>query len=75
METLKQGTLDLLVKKPKGLIVFTRENLLHAMTQFVAVNDQVRLTLTFFQISPYYEPVACSRKQDNVLKLFGCDET
>jgi hypothetical protein len=40
-----QGTLDGLLKKPKGPLVFTRENLLHVVTQFVAVDDQVRLTI------------------------------
>ena len=41
----KQGTLDQLVKKSTELepITFTRENLLHMVTQFVAVDDQVRL--------------------------------
>lgn len=37
-----QGTLDGFVEKPVGPIVYTRENILHAVTQFVAVDDQVR---------------------------------
>ena len=41
----KQGTLDLLVKKMAGPQVFTHINLLHTVTQFVAVNDQVRLMI------------------------------
>jgi len=38
----KQGTLDLTVTKLVGPQVFTRQNLLHAVTQFVTVDDQVR---------------------------------
>ena len=39
-----QGTLDgLLISNVAPVVpVFTRENLLHAVTQFVAVDDQVR---------------------------------
>ena len=40
-----QGTLDLLVGKPMKPLVFTRENVRHVVTQFVAVDDQVRLTV------------------------------
>jgi hypothetical protein len=40
----RQGTLDSSVAKLVGSQVFTRENLLHMVTQFVTVNDQVRLT-------------------------------
>ncbi len=42
---LKQSTLDasVWVGKSKGPSVFTRENLLQAVTQFIAVDDQVRL--------------------------------
>ena len=40
-----QGTLDFVVMKLVGPQVFTRENLLHAVTQFVTINDQVRLTV------------------------------
>jgi hypothetical protein len=36
-----QGTLDGLLKKSTGPIMFTCENVLHAVTQFVAVDDQV----------------------------------
>jgi hypothetical protein len=39
----RQGTLDGLVKKQKEPVVFTRENVLHLVTQFVAVDDQVIL--------------------------------
>jgi hypothetical protein len=38
----KQGTLDLTVTKLVGPQVFTCQNLLHAVTQFVTVDDQVR---------------------------------
>jgi hypothetical protein len=37
----RQGTLDGLLVKPREPLVFTRENVLHSVTQFVAVNDQV----------------------------------
>jgi hypothetical protein len=39
-----QRTLDglLVEKSEKSALVFTRENVLHAVTQFVAVDDQVR---------------------------------
>lgn len=37
----RQGTLDELMKKPVALLVFTRENVLHSVTQFIAVDDQV----------------------------------
>ena len=36
----RQGTLDGFVGKQAGPIVYTRENVLHAVTQFVAVDDQ-----------------------------------
>jgi hypothetical protein len=42
---VKQGTLDTLVSKTAGLLVFNCEDLLHAVTQFIAVDDQVRLTV------------------------------
>ena len=42
---VKQGTLDALVSKTAGLLVFNREDLLHAVTQFITVDDQVRLTV------------------------------
>jgi len=42
-----QATLDSIVMKPVGPQVFTWENLLHMVTQFVTVNDQVRLTIEF----------------------------
>jgi len=41
----KQGTLDLMVTKVVGPQVFTHENLIHATTQFITVDDQVRLTI------------------------------
>jgi hypothetical protein len=39
----RQGTLDGLLRKPSDSepLVFTRENVLHVVTQFVAVDDQV----------------------------------
>ena len=37
----RQGTLDELIRKPSGPQVFTRDNVLHSVTQFVAVDDQV----------------------------------
>jgi hypothetical protein len=39
----RQGTLDVLLKnqKQKEPLVFTCENVLHLVTQFVAVDDQV----------------------------------
>jgi hypothetical protein len=42
---VKQGTLDKVVGKTPGPLVFNREDLLHAVTQFIAVDDQVRLTV------------------------------
>ena len=42
---MMQGTLDgsLVEKSEKPVpLVFTRENVLHAVTQFIAVDDQVR---------------------------------
>ena len=36
-----QGTLDGFVEQPVGPIVYMCENILHAVTQFVAVDDQV----------------------------------
>ena len=41
----KQRTLDLMVTKVVGPQVFTCKNLIHAATQFITVNDQVRLTI------------------------------
>lgn len=38
----KQGTLDKLMKKSEAPVVFTCENALHLVTQFVAVDDQVK---------------------------------
>ena len=40
----KQGTLDPVVVKLVGPQGFTRESLLHVVTQFITINDQVRLT-------------------------------
>ena len=37
----KQGTLDGFMGKQVGPTVYTHKNTLHAVTQFVAVNDQV----------------------------------
>jgi hypothetical protein len=39
----KQGTLDGMLVETLNSPVFTRENVLHKVTQFVAVDDQVRL--------------------------------
>jgi len=36
-----QETLDGFIGKPAGPIVYTRENVLHVVTQFIAVDDQV----------------------------------
>jgi hypothetical protein len=45
IKTERQGTLDgLLIKKTEPL-VFSRENVLHSVTQFVAVDDQVKTHL------------------------------
>jgi len=41
----KQATLDLMVTKSVGPLVFMRKNLLHAITKFITVDDQVRLTV------------------------------
>jgi hypothetical protein len=43
--TTRQATLDLMVTTFVEPQAFTRENLLHAITQFVTVDDQVRLKL------------------------------
>jgi len=40
----KQGTLDPVVVKLVGPQGFTQESLLHVVTQFITINDQVRLT-------------------------------
>ena len=40
----RQGTLDSSVTRLVGPQVFTHENLLHMVTQFVTIDDQVRLT-------------------------------
>ena len=37
----RQGMLDKLIKKPSELLVFMHENVLHFVTQFVAVDNQV----------------------------------
>jgi hypothetical protein len=42
-----QATLDLAVTKLVGPQVFTRKNLLHVVTQFVTVDNQVRLIVEF----------------------------
>ncbi|KAF8232058.1 hypothetical protein L208DRAFT_1064199, partial [Tricholoma matsutake] len=39
-KVVKQGTLDALVGKTAGPLVFNREDLLHTVTQFIAVDDQ-----------------------------------
>jgi len=36
-----QETLDGFIGKPAGPIVYTCENVLHVVTQFIAVDDQV----------------------------------
>ncbi|KAF8237002.1 hypothetical protein L208DRAFT_1250077, partial [Tricholoma matsutake] len=36
----RQGTLDKLLRKPNVPLVFTQDNVLHSVTQFVAVDDQ-----------------------------------
>jgi len=41
----KQATLDLMVTKLAGPLVFIHKNLLHAITQFITVDNQVRLTV------------------------------
>ena len=43
-KVVTQGTLDGLLIVPVAPVmpVFTRENLLHMVTQFIAVDDQVR---------------------------------
>jgi len=40
----KQGTLDLVVVKLVGPQGFSQENLLHVVTQFITIDNQVRLT-------------------------------
>jgi hypothetical protein len=40
-DVVRQGTLDGFVGKEKGPVVYTHENTLHMVTQFVAVDDQV----------------------------------
>jgi hypothetical protein len=42
-----QGTLDSAVIKLMGPQVFSCENLLYVVTQFITVDDQVRLTVQF----------------------------
>jgi hypothetical protein len=39
----RQGTLDGVLKKKTEPVVFSRENILHLVTQFVAVDDQVKI--------------------------------
>src|SRR5712671_4665185 len=49
----KQQTLDGSIMKLLGSQVFTHKNLLHVVTQFVAIDDQVRLTIIITSIRPY----------------------
>jgi len=67
----KQGTLDLMVGKSTKPVVFSREDVLHAVTKFVAVDDQVSLTLIFLRI-PSYSTMITSRSQ---LQVNQCFET
>lgn len=49
----KQRTLDFIKEGAPRL--FTRENLLHAVTQFVAVDDQVSTQLIWFHVPEVWE--------------------
>jgi hypothetical protein len=59
----KQGTLDTLVMKSVGPQVFTHENLLHVVTQFVTVDDQVRLTVGITLNKAQWSVASTSRLQ------------
>ena len=67
----RQGTLDGFIRKPAGPIVYMCENVLHVVTQFVAVNNQVSTLQQNFLVSssPALVPFHC--KQNDVLKMLG----
>jgi len=69
----KQGTLNLSVVKLLGPQVFTCENPLHVITQFITIDDQVRIIVESCQICLTSPLVTCSHKQSDVSKLFSCD--
>src|SRR6266481_3806434 len=67
-----QGTLDSMVKKPTGPQVFTHENVLHMVTQFIAIDDQVSLAVASREVVHLMRlclPVALHGKQNHVPKL------
>ena len=73
-KVVKQGTLDMLVSKMAGPLVFNCEDLLHAVTQFITVDDQVRLTVDMslnHLILASHSPL----QEKQHFKLLGCHET
>ena len=73
----KQGTLDKVMKPSTGPTTFTRENLLHMVTQFITVDDQVRLTIETtlkFSLTRLCLPVTLRCEKDNVSELPCCNE-
>ena len=57
--------------------MFTHKNLLHMVTQFVTVDDQVRCTFKMtlkFTLTRLCLPVTLHCKKDNVLKLPSCNK-
>lgn len=71
-----QGTLDgLLVEKPAP-VVFTRENVLHVITQFIAVDNQVRLTVRYNLQYLYllHSPSPLQTKQHFEIAWLRCDQ-
>jgi len=72
-----QGTLDKVMKTSTGPTTFTRENLLHMVTQFITVDDQVRLTIETtlkFSLTRSCLPVTLRCEKDNVSELPCCNE-
>jgi len=74
---LKLGTLDKSMKTSTGPMTFTRENLLHMVTQFITVDDQVRLTIETtlkFSLMRLCLPVTLCCEKDNISELPCCNE-
>ena len=51
----KQRTLDFIKDSEGAPRLFTRENILHAVTQFAAVDDQVSTQLIWFHVPEVWE--------------------
>jgi hypothetical protein len=65
------------MKTLTGPTTFTRENLLHMVTQFITVDDQVRLTIETtlkFTLMRLCLPVTLCYEKDHVSELPCCNE-